>query len=516
MLNEILNVLMPELSALHLELFTACIDLEATNARDSGLQPPSTPAAKRYRNAATGKRFTSDERNRLRRLATAGWTLKDSKDASGFLTNFNSTVLQKRNKRVDLGANAADFPKHVKVAPNMQTWDFSALYTNLPQAEIVAKFNERLQQLQTKWEKIGGPAGVQVKLDLDGPVTYTVKLTDQKRLGVNTATELSIGWDEVKDLFALVLRSCVCQFNGSIFHQVNGIPMGLEPAVHIANGILAAYEYDFIKQLIGGEGDETEWHLLLQFRHAKRYIDDLLLIGAKDFEHMRYAEQSFVSPETGRQLTGIYPHGVPLGNEKGNESDVVLTINLEHRNRATNNSDQTVIFLDMAVDWDHSRGSFVWSTFDKRRKTKHDLAPMTRLMPASACMWPTAKEGVVTSELSRALYTCSTMPRFIAQAARTLYEIYRKGYDWSAIKQKTKAFLSSQPLYVGPELQGWTGEVEHTWKVIAAAVGMIWTNGMAELDHRHDRLGFTPASVQRIPPPMDRSLIPDSVRYHLT
>ena len=38
MLNEILNVLMPELSALHLELFTACIDLEATNARDSGLQ----------------------------------------------------------------------------------------------------------------------------------------------------------------------------------------------------------------------------------------------------------------------------------------------------------------------------------------------------------------------------------------------------------------------------------------------------------------------------------------------
>ena len=207
---------------------------------------------------------------------------------------------------------------------------------------------------------------------------------------------------------------------------------------------------------------------------------------------------------------------MPLGNEKGNESDVVLTINLEHRNRATNNSDQTVIFLDMAVDWDHSRGSFVWSTFDKRRKTKHDLAPMTRLMPASACMWPTAKEGVVTSELSRALYTCSTMPRFIAQAARTLYEIYRKGYDWNAIKQKTKAFLSSQPLYVGPELQGWTGEVEHTWKVIAAAVGMIWTNGMAELDHRHDRLGFTPASVQRIPPPMDRSLIPDSVRYHLT
>ena len=86
----------------------------------------------------------------MRRLVTAGWTLKDSKDASGFLTNFNSTVLQKRNKRVDLGANAADFPKHVKVAPNMQTWDFSALYTNLPQGEIVAKFNERLQQLQDK------------------------------------------------------------------------------------------------------------------------------------------------------------------------------------------------------------------------------------------------------------------------------------------------------------------------------------------------------------------------------
>ena len=292
--------------------------------------------------------------------------------------------------------------------------------------------------------------------------------------------------------------------------------MGLEPAVHIANGILAGYEYDFVKQLIGGDGDETEWHLLNEFRYCRRYIDDMLMIGAVSFDKLLYLEQTLLSAETGRQIKGIYPHGVKPGDENaGNTHDVKLTINLEHKNRGADNRDQSVIFLDMEIDWDTNRGEFAWSTYDKRRNRKHDLAPMTRLMPQVACIWPTAKSGVITSEMHRALYTCSTMPRFVAQTARIIYEAYRKGYPWGVLEQKAKKFLDVQVLYVGADNCGWTASKQGTWDIIEAAVWQIWSNGLRELDHRHATLGFEHTAEQPEPPPKSTARVPDSVRHHL-
>ena len=161
------------------------------------------------------------------------------------------------------------------------------------------------------------------------------------------------------------------------------------------------------------------------------------------------------------------------------------------------------------------KSEFAWGTYDKRRNRKHDLAPMARLMPQVACIWPTAKSGVITSELHRALYACSTMPRFVAQTSRVIYGAYRKGYPWGILEQQAKKFLTGQVLYVGADNCGWATNRQEAWRIIEAAVWEIWSRGLRELDHRHARLRFEHTAERPGPPPKPTATIPDSVRCHL-
>ena len=51
-------------------------------------------------------------------------------------------------------------------------------------------------------------------------------------------------------LLDCVLSNTFFSFGGRVFHQVKGIPMGIQPAPLIANLFLAAYEFEFFQRLL--------------------------------------------------------------------------------------------------------------------------------------------------------------------------------------------------------------------------------------------------------------------------
>ena len=73
-------------------------------------------------------------------------------------------------------------------------------------------------------------------------------------------------------------------YNGHIYKQEVGIPMGLEPAVFMACLTLMYYEYLFFEQLIAS----LEYKLLAYFAHCSRYIDDICALHCTHLKQLKY------------------------------------------------------------------------------------------------------------------------------------------------------------------------------------------------------------------------------------
>ena len=289
--------------------------------------------------------------------------------------------------------------------------------------------------------------------------------------------------------------------------------MGLEPAVHIANLVCGFYEYEFLLQLVA-DPDAIEWQILSQFKYVKRYIDDVLAIACPCFHLLVYKEEAFISPETGNPIRGIYPHGTTIEDGAVNPHKVKLTINLEHSLGVYPNL-VPVTFLDLKVSWCGVLGEFVFSTYDKRSDPKFNNCPLTRFPPPCSLMWPASKEGIVTSEFSRAYATNSDLPRFLFQASRVVYELSRK-FDWGLIVVKGKRFLTiKHPLYKAHCDPQRRPNPEQQWQSIESGVRYWYRNGLPELDLRNRRLGFnTPYLSPNQPTPQPPPPTPHAIYSH--
>jgi hypothetical protein len=140
----------------------------------------------------------------------------------------------------------------------------------------------------------------------------------------------------------LVSHACVT-FGEAVYHQTKGIPMGINPAVLMANYYLFYYEYIFIKQLAdiiqrtppihGGDmvarmlleqhSDDSAppWvsshpenaahngnlavYVLNAFRFTRRFVDDLIAACNQLLKYLLYTNNSIL----GGLIKGIYPHG---------------------------------------------------------------------------------------------------------------------------------------------------------------------------------------------------------------
>jgi hypothetical protein len=153
---------------------------------------------------------------------------------------------------VEAAAVAAHFNRHGCTTPAseffLSTYDFARLYTNIDQDKLISNvmdvvgwaFRDKRayalraymrKGLQPKWyaghtfSAVTDPAG-------DKYYTFTL--------------------ESAREMLTLVIKNTFIMFGkDNYYHQVLGIPMGINPAVFIANLYLFWYEYTFVLRLNG-------------------------------------------------------------------------------------------------------------------------------------------------------------------------------------------------------------------------------------------------------------------------
>ena len=138
------------------------------------------------------------------------------------------------------------------------TLDFERLYTNIPLADL----QYRLKAVIAHVFGLHRAVGVQftsVKKSTPvwlhaGDAALAVSKRGLWRRGAGDGESAPrtcvLVLSDIATLLDCVLSNTFFSFGGRVFHQVKGIPMGIQPAPLIANLFLAAYEFEFFQRLL--------------------------------------------------------------------------------------------------------------------------------------------------------------------------------------------------------------------------------------------------------------------------
>ena len=146
----------------------------------------------------------------------------------------------------------------------IRTYDFSNLYTSIPHDKL--KVNIRKFILDA--------FGMKTKKFIN--VTKEHAYFSDKRSNKSTVTFTNL---ELIEAINYIIDNSFIKFNGKIYRQVIGIPMGTSCAPHLANIFLHVYEKAFIDKLII-TNKLKEAGLL---KNIFRYQDDLVVFNDKGY-----------------------------------------------------------------------------------------------------------------------------------------------------------------------------------------------------------------------------------------
>ena len=299
-----------------------------------------------------------------------------------------------------------DVPKHLRVAICVATYDFATLYTLLSQDDLIGVFDSLFDQIFS-----GLGAGIH------GPPMYS-HLAYCSDTGIDDAylcagipanpvgiqkKYLYISLATLKASFSILIKNTYVKVGDKLFHQTIGIPMGVNPAVHIANYFLFHYELAFINKLI----DHGKIDVLKTYLRVKRYIDDLLYIGSKADAALfhQLVSGDFFFPDVPGVNFRIYPVGLTCGKELG--------------------PGHKVHFLDVSILYNHLRSRWETDIYSKRNDPKFKRLSMRRYPDISSKLTKSVKYNVITSETIRYFRLVSRKARVItllAELARTLLD----------------------------------------------------------------------------------------------
>lgn len=301
-------------------------------------------------------------------------------------------------------------PKQL-LCDSLETYDFTTLYTTLPQDEIKSRmrslfkelFNRRATRQPKSSSLRGGTADYLDPTDDSSPWKSFGDNADRvpSRSRV-TSVSLADQLDYLIDNTFLTLGS-------QLYRQTIGIPMGTNCAVFLANFFLFTYELDFARSLIE-QGNQEK---LRFFENTFRYIDDVLPLNNPFFKD---------------EIPNIYPDS--------------LKLNLEQYG-------QGVSFLDLVIWMSNRRNArFRTALFDKRSLAKYKDLPMSRFPFASSFLPRRFSYNIVTSQCFRFRRRCMSRSAFVYNVAKTICELRRKGFNAHRLLGRVRSFVKrSLPLY---------------------------------------------------------------------
>ena len=153
----------------------------------------------------------------------------------------------------------------IKTAHSIKTFDFSTLYTNLPLDVIYDSLRSLI-----------------IKMFVNSKSVAIMVNSNSKRAfwsnGSNYAGYREYTNDKLLEALELILFNTYIQFNGSIFKQILGIPMGGNASPFIADLCLSWCEYCYMTKIV-----KTDYTLAKLLSYNCRYLDAICTINLQNF-----------------------------------------------------------------------------------------------------------------------------------------------------------------------------------------------------------------------------------------
>jgi hypothetical protein len=185
------------------------------------------------------------------------------------IAKFCNTVYENSNINLFWSIkNALEVIDKIKIrkykVSQVSTYDFSTLYTTLPHILIKSKLISLIEKTFAR-EKCS-------YLALISKISFFT----------NQILDKYIIWTclDFCEALTFLLDNLFVEFNGKIFQQIIGVPMGTNCALLIADLFLYCYERDFMLEL----SKTKQLDLIQRFNLTSRYIDDILNLDNPYFE----------------------------------------------------------------------------------------------------------------------------------------------------------------------------------------------------------------------------------------
>jgi len=278
---------------------------------------------------------------------------------------------------------------------------------------------------------------------------------------------------EAVDILKLLVENSYVRFGDLLFHQTRGIPMGINPAVYMANYYLFYYEFQFITQLVDlmkrypPGGPAADMHVddllnmtavnevmlpqnvmyigdaartvLQKFRCTVRFVDDFTS-GPNPFtSRLLYTNQSLM----GGLIHGLYPgQFLELEETKGDDLYHFSTLDVNIVTTIQLVCDSVGLPLRRVVH-SHTR------LFDKRKKACYASLPIVQYTNVSSTLSASSGYNILLSQLFRYRELITHKGNYVLEVAKLIKRMQCAGYKGSILFRKLKHHLKLHPYTYG-------------------------------------------------------------------
>ena len=271
-------------------------------------------------------------------------------------------------------------------AKQIDTFDFSTLYTNIDLEDLKDKLIKLIEQIFKNTSKY-------IIANINTKRAYwsnKIPKNSIKNKHIHVQTK-----EIIISHITFLIDNIYTSFCGEIYQQIIGIPMGTDCAPLLANLYLHYYEYEYMTKL-----RKDDYRLALKFSNTCRYIDDLATINNPLFdEHVKH----------------IYPD--------------TLTLNKE------NISPMSATFLDIHIKIQNKQ--LILKVYDKGddfKFTINSFPHTTSNINISSAI------NVYTSQLIRYARICTHQEDFHKKHRQTTQKLINNGFQKSNLIRKFKSF----------------------------------------------------------------------------
>lgn len=388
-----------------------------------------------------------------------------------------------------------------------QGYDVVRLYTNIPQDDLVQSLSNLLGELVWDAHEVqrNGPRHRLLQvfkddtygaswLDADWNLADVADSwgsywdgagagikTDRWGIDGSKGDFYLFDWQEVKNVITLLVKYSFVRFGDQIWHQQIGIPMGINPAVYMANYYLFYYEYRFVQQFVGifehyppVQGGQSEaralfesddlhdapivdsnsdplwvgqWpqtvdpifkgsitlYVLNKFKLMKRFVDDVTSGPNPFLRHLLNRRNTIL----GGLIHGIYPDCLALDQtHAGCWSFPTLDIRIV--------SCQVLHAEAAGVVHDATVESYT-ILYDKRREKCYDGIPIVQYMHVSSSISSNVTNSILLGQLHRFRELIMCRQNYVLESALLLWRMVKRGYKRQILFAKLRRHLKQYP-----------------------------------------------------------------------